>query len=155
MREFARSFSFALLLASLSISACHAGSGADERPDVTGTWDLTYDDYLELELEIAGDVHQQRVSLSGGSIRARHMGKEIQAVVACARDEVVCPNEIWARQLTIASAKSTASASRFGFAAKGRARASSVRVPWSRRSLRRLANPAVITKRRCSRAAPS
>jgi hypothetical protein len=89
----------ALLL--ISLSGCDLASASWSRPDVTGTWDLTYDDYLELEVHVGDDVHRQRVSSSGGTLRARLGGKEIYATVACALSEVLCPNELWPHQLTL------------------------------------------------------
>lgn len=84
-------------------AGCDLFSAAQSRPDLTGTWDITYDDYLEIEIEVDGEVFHRRLSVAGGSVLAHHAGADIRATIACERAEVLCPTELWPRHLTLSN----------------------------------------------------
>jgi len=64
-------------------------------PDVTGDWDISYDDTLGVEIEIGGAVYTEEIGIAGGSVTINHAGSPFEFDLDCARPEVVCPSEAW------------------------------------------------------------
>jgi hypothetical protein len=64
-------------------------------PDMTGTWDVSYDDQLDVELTIGGAVYHETLGADGGTFTIDHDGMPITFDLDCARPEVVCPSEVW------------------------------------------------------------
>ena len=73
---------------------CAANSSSDV-PDVSGTWDMTYDDSLAVRVTIGGAVYDQGLGATGGMVTIDHMGQPIQFNVDCASPAIVCPSEQW------------------------------------------------------------
>lgn len=73
---------------------CAAGS-TSPAPDVTGTWAITYDDVLDVEIRIGGAVYQETLGIDGGSVTIEHEGQPLTFVLDCARPDVICPSEAW------------------------------------------------------------
>jgi len=69
-------------------------------PNVTGTWDIAYDDTLGIEVTIGGAAYSQTLGAAGGSFTIDHMGQPITFDLACSRPEVVCPSEAWPASVT-------------------------------------------------------
>jgi hypothetical protein len=92
--------SLVLLLVCLPLTLGAQGDGcaANSRspaPDVTGTWDVTYDDTLSVEVAIGGAVYQQTLGASGGVFTINHNGQPLEFDLNCDRPEVLCPSEAW------------------------------------------------------------
>jgi hypothetical protein len=79
---------------------CAAGS-TSPAPDVRGTWDITYDDTLGIEVKIGGSVYHSELGAGGGSFTINHMGKPYTFNLDCARPDVVCPSEAWPSSVLI------------------------------------------------------
>ncbi len=79
---------------------CAAGS-TSPAPDVRGTWDITYDDTLGIEVKIGGSVYHSELGAGGGSFTINHQGKPYTFNLDCARADVVCPSEAWPASVVI------------------------------------------------------
>jgi hypothetical protein len=73
---------------------CAANSKSDA-PDVTGYWDIEYDDTLGVRIVIGGAVYQEDLGAAGGSFTIDHEGQPITFDLDCDRPEVLCPSEAW------------------------------------------------------------
>lgn len=79
---------------------CAAGSRSPA-PDVTGTWAITYDDTLDVTIQIGGAVYEQQIGVQGGLITIDHEGQPLTFDLDCSRPEILCPSEAWPGQVTI------------------------------------------------------
>ena len=64
-------------------------------PDMTGEWEVLYDDEFDVEIAIGGAVHTAQLGTQGGTIDITHEGKPLSFEVDCSREEVICPSEVW------------------------------------------------------------
>ncbi len=64
-------------------------------PDMTGQWDVEYDDRLDVEITIGGAVYEASLGATGGVVDINHEGQPFQFDLDCAREDVVCPSEVW------------------------------------------------------------
>jgi hypothetical protein len=69
-------------------------------PDMSGTWDVTYDDRIDVEITIGGAVYTAEIGVEGGSVTIDHDGQPITFDLDCARPEVVCPTEVWPAEVS-------------------------------------------------------
>jgi hypothetical protein len=88
------------LLAGAQGDGCAAGSDSPA-PDVRGTWDLTYDDTIGVEVKLGGAVYTTQLGANGGAFAITHQGKSYPFSLDCARPEVLCPSEAWPVQAVI------------------------------------------------------
>jgi hypothetical protein len=72
-----------------------AANSQSPAPDVSGLWDITYDDTLDVTVRIGGAVYEETIGLHGGVIELTHDGKPLSFDLDCARPEIVCPSEAW------------------------------------------------------------
>lgn len=79
---------------------CAAGSQSPA-PDVRGTWAITYDDTIGVEVKIGGAVYDAELGAAGGSFTIDHQGKPYTFNLDCARPDVVCPSEAWPDRVVI------------------------------------------------------
>lgn len=79
---------------------CAAGS-TSPAPDVRGTWDITYDDTLGIEVKLGGAVYHAELGAGGGSFTINHEGKPYTFDLDCARPDIVCPSEAWPERVVI------------------------------------------------------
>lgn len=95
---------FVCCLLPLSVAAkgdgC-ASSSQSEAPDVTGEWDIEYDDALEVTIRIGGQVYDQQLGAAGGIIEIVHDGQPLSFDLDCERPEVVCPSEAWPASIRV------------------------------------------------------
>ena len=71
-------------------------------PDTTGTWDIQYDDTLTVELAIGGATYVSTVGAGGGVIVFDDVnGQPLTFDLDCAREDVLCPTEVWPQTVTI------------------------------------------------------
>lgn len=78
-----------------SDGGCGAAFSESPAPDMSGEWDVAYDDSFELEIELGGAVYTETLGLAGGTVEITHEGQPLMFDLDCARPEVVCPSEVW------------------------------------------------------------
>ncbi|MEZ4401386.1 MAG: hypothetical protein R3B06_15280 [Kofleriaceae bacterium] len=88
------------LLVSLPLLGGAQGDGcaANSRspaPDVTGWWDVTYDDTIAVEINLGGSVYTSQLGPQGGVVEITHDGRPFRFDLDCSRPEVLCPSEAW------------------------------------------------------------
>ncbi len=64
-------------------------------PDMSGTWDVTYDDRLDVTIQIGGAVYTEELGATGGVVTIDHEGQPIMFDLSCDQEAVVCPSEVW------------------------------------------------------------
>lgn len=74
---------------------CGPISSTDPAPDVNGTWAITYDDTLNVEVNIGGAIYNAQIPAEGGTVQVAHGGTMFEFNLDCARPEIVCPSEAW------------------------------------------------------------
>jgi hypothetical protein len=79
---------------------CAAGSRSPA-PDVSGVWDIAYDDTLGITVRIGGSVYQSELGAGGGSFTIEHAGRTLVFDLDCARPDVLCPSEAWPTTVSI------------------------------------------------------
>jgi len=79
---------------------CAAGS-TSPAPDVTGWWDITYDDAIGVEVKLGGAVYDATLGPQGGAFTINYQGKPITFDLDCSRPEVLCPSEAWPTQVYV------------------------------------------------------
>lgn len=67
----------------------------DPAPDMSGDWSVTYQDDLQLTIELGGAVYDETLGAAGGSVTIDHEGQPITFDLDCSLDAVVCPSEVW------------------------------------------------------------
>ena len=99
-----RSLGVLVLLLPLLTGAKGKGCGGEDdpaifstspAPDMSGSWGVSYDDRLDIEITIGGAVYTEEIGPQGGTVTIDHDGKPITFDFDCARPEVVCPSEVW------------------------------------------------------------
>lgn len=93
-----------LLLLALPLLGGARGDGCavnsrSAAPDLTGWWDVTYDDTIGVEVTIGGRVYTQELGAAGGVIELTHDGRPFRFDLDCARPEILCPSEAWPAQV--------------------------------------------------------
>ncbi|MCA9621590.1 MAG: hypothetical protein KC731_21355 [Myxococcales bacterium] len=68
-------------------------------PDMTGTWDVQYDDQLDVEVTIGGVTHTASTGTQGGLVTIDHDGQPFTFDLRCEREEIVCPSEVWPKSV--------------------------------------------------------
>ncbi|MET0343263.1 MAG: hypothetical protein ABW252_19800 [Polyangiales bacterium] len=84
----------------VSASACGKGRAGDVSTNFAGTWDVTYDDAIEVDVRLGEDVQRVRIGEQGGRVVIADAG--VDFTIDCARPELVCPAEVWPRELRLA-----------------------------------------------------
>ncbi len=87
-------------LAGAQGDGCAAGS-TSPAPDVTGWWDITYDDSLGVQVNLGGTVYDATLPAGGGTFTIVHQGTPITFDLDCSRPEVQCPSEAWPTQVYV------------------------------------------------------
>jgi len=78
-----------------------AASSTSPAPDVTGTWNIQYDDQIGVEIKIGGAVYNADLGAAGGQVTINHEGQPYTFDLDCSRPEIVCPSEAWPTQVVI------------------------------------------------------
>jgi hypothetical protein len=78
-----------------------AANSTSPAPDVRGTWDITYDDAIGIEVKLGGAVYHAELGAGGGTFTITHQGTPYTFDLDCARADVVCPSEAWPAQVVI------------------------------------------------------
>jgi len=92
-------FAACALLASLA--GCGKGIAGSLAPDFAGLWDITYDDSVRVEFALGEQQISARVDEGGGRVAVRDAGVALDFEVDCTRPELVCPSEVWPRELSL------------------------------------------------------
>lgn len=97
--------SLALVIAMpLLVGARGDGCAANSRtpaPDLEGSWEIVYDDMLDVEIRIGGSVYQESIGAAGGVIEIVHDGQPLSFDLDCERPEILCPSEAWPESVSI------------------------------------------------------
>jgi hypothetical protein len=70
-------------------------------PDVTGEWAITYDNTLDVRINIGGAVYESQLGAQGGVIEIDHNGQPLTFDLDCTRADVLCPSEAWPDSVTV------------------------------------------------------
>ncbi len=79
---------------------CAAGSSSPA-PDVRGTWAITYDNQIGVEVKLGGATYTAELGPQGGAFTIDHQGTPYTFDLDCTRPEIVCPGEAWPDQVVI------------------------------------------------------
>ena len=79
---------------------CAAGS-TSPAPDVRGTWNVSYDDTIGVEVKIGGAVYNAELGAAGGSFTINHDGQPYTFDLDCSRPDIVCPSEAWPQAVVV------------------------------------------------------
>lgn len=74
---------------------CSNAFSESPAPDMTGTWDVSYDDRLDVTVTIGGATYTEELGPQGGTLTIDHGGRPFTFDLDCTRPEVVCPSEVW------------------------------------------------------------
>ncbi len=88
-------------LALVSTTGCTRTFAAAPRPDLSGAWDVIYDDYLDAEVRMGERVQRMRLSQDGGYLVASDAHGSTVLKIDCRREELICPHEVWPGELTL------------------------------------------------------
>lgn len=69
-------------------------------PDMAGTWLVSYDDRLDVEITLGGATYTAQLGAQGGMVEIDHEGQPFTFNLDCAREEVVCPSEVWPAEVS-------------------------------------------------------
>lgn len=83
-----------------------AASSRSPAPDVSGEWAISYDDTLDVRIEIGGAVYESQIGAQGGVISIEHDGKPLSFDLDC-RPEILCPSEAWPDTVSIEQRNAT------------------------------------------------
>jgi len=72
-----------------------AASSRSPAPDVSGSWNVSYDDQIGVEVTIGGSVYTTELGPHGGAFTITHGGRPITFDLDCDRPDVLCPSEAW------------------------------------------------------------
>jgi hypothetical protein len=78
-----------------------AASSRTPAPDVTGDWNIAYDDVIDVTVRIGGATYDRQISAAGGVIDIDHNGQPLQFDLDCSRPEIVCPSEAWPETISV------------------------------------------------------
>jgi hypothetical protein len=95
---------FVIGLLPLCVAAKGDGCATNSKspaPDVSGSWDITYDDTLDVRITIGGAVYESQIGLNGGLVELTHNGRPLSFDLDCSRPEVVCPSEAWPESIRV------------------------------------------------------
>lgn len=73
----------------------------DPAPDLRGDWDVTYDDSIEIEIDIGGEIVTGNVGGTGGTFEFGYDGETYTFELNCEEPAVVCPSEVFPATVTL------------------------------------------------------
>ena len=68
-------------------------------PDMNGTWDVAYEDRIDVEITLGGAVYTAELGVQGGTVDIEHEGQPLSFDLACEDPDIVCPSEVWPEQV--------------------------------------------------------
>jgi hypothetical protein len=88
-----------------TLAGCEKGLAGALRPDFSGVWDVTYDDSLDVEVQLGADqVVRETLGEQGGQLSFSDASVSTELALDCTRPELVCPAEVWPRELVLSGA---------------------------------------------------
>ena len=69
-------------------------------PDMSGDWNVAYDDGLSVEISIGGATYTNELGVNGGVINITHEDQPLSFDVPCDNEDVVCPSEVWPTEVS-------------------------------------------------------
>lgn len=85
----------------LMAPSCGGGADTTDVPDVGGTWSISFQDDLSVEVDFGGQVYDPTLAAGATSVTVTHDGMPVSYSVDCARDLVVCPSELLPATVTL------------------------------------------------------
>ena len=79
----------------LLLTGCGPIFSETTAPNMLGSWDMTYGDDLQVELNLGGAVYTDTIGLQGGTISITHENEPFEFELDCGSEDVVCPTEAW------------------------------------------------------------
>jgi hypothetical protein len=73
----------------------------DPAPDVRGTWDVTYDNVIAVEIDVGGSTYTGTIAGSAGTVSFTHDGTPAQLALDCSVPWIRCPAEIFPASVTL------------------------------------------------------
>jgi len=68
----------------------------DPAPSMEGVWDVTYDDQVDVEIDLGGGaVYYGVIADDGGEVAFTHDGEPVSLDLDCSKPWIVCPSEVW------------------------------------------------------------
>ncbi|MDB4988969.1 MAG: hypothetical protein JWN04_4147, partial [Myxococcaceae bacterium] len=93
-----------LVLGVLLLAGCDKGLTGTQTPDFSGLWDITYDDSLDVEVQLGTEsIGSDTLGEEGGQVSLRDASASSDLSIDCERPELVCPAEVWPRELVLSS----------------------------------------------------
>ena len=81
------------------LGACGRGRAGDLASGIDGTWDVTYDDALDVTVRLAEQPITSRVAGQSGRVAMADGG--VDFAIDCGRSDLICPTEVWPRELRL------------------------------------------------------
>lgn len=92
----------ACALAIAALGGCDkARSSALPLPDFQGTWDVTFDDEVAVDVRMGDKMLHGRVDGEKGTLELDDGGQPVSLKLDCAASELVCPAEVLPRELVL------------------------------------------------------
>lgn len=73
---------------------CGGGGDPSDIPDMGGTWSLTFNDDLSVEVDIGGTVYNPTLAAGSSQVTLTHDGMPVSYSVDCSRELIACPSEL-------------------------------------------------------------
>jgi hypothetical protein len=98
-----------LALAACGLAVLALGSGCEKAsssalplPDFRGTWDVTFDDEVAIDVRVGEKMLHGRLDGEKGTLELEDGGHAVSLQLDCAASELVCPAEVLPRELVLA-----------------------------------------------------
>ncbi len=98
-------FTLAALILGMLMLMGNAGDGCavnstTPAPNVNGQWTITYDNMLNVEVDIGASVSTAQLGPQGGTFSVTYQGQQIDFNLDCTRPDVICPSQAWPQSVT-------------------------------------------------------
>lgn len=70
-------------------------------PDVRGTWEVTYDDQVDVEIDLGGALYVGTITGASGSVGFTHDGTPLALDLDCDDPLVTCPSELFPAEVLL------------------------------------------------------
>ena len=81
------------------LAGCGKGRAGTLSTNFAGTWDLTYDDAIEVTVRTGEREMEIQIGGEGGRVAMADGG--VDFAIDCSREDVTCPSEVWPRELKL------------------------------------------------------
>ena len=94
----------ALVVGSLASGCDKARSSAPPQPDFSGTWDVAFEDAVQVELRVGDRTLHGRVDGERGTVEFASATGTLALDIDCSSADLVCPTEVFPSELTLGPA---------------------------------------------------